>query len=129
MEILKKILSSKTSIALIVVFVLILGLSLAWYLNTRSLEKKISELQKTVDTQDSLIVDLEQELESTRFEVQAVQRGLAALEDFNTRQKEIRDDEDRTKTKILETVTQSDEAKDWWSSDIPTDLLDALMCQ
>lgn len=129
MEILKKILSSKTSIALIVVFVLILGLSLAWYLNTRSLEKKISELQKTVDTQDSLIVDLEQELESTRFEVQAVQRGLAALEDFNARQKEIRDDEDRTKTKILETVTQSDEAKDWWSSDIPTDLLDALMCQ
>jgi uncharacterized coiled-coil protein SlyX len=112
-----------------VVFVLILGLSLAWYLNTRSLEKKISELQKTVDTQDSLIVDLEQELESTRFEVQVVQRGLAALEDFNARQKEIRDDEDRTKTKILETVTQSDEAKDWWSSDIPTDLLDALMCQ
>ena len=129
MEILKKILSSKTSVALIVVFVLILGLSLAWYLNTRSLEKKISELQKTVDTQDSLIVDLEQELESTRFEVQAVQRGLAALEDFNARQKEIRDDEDRTKTKILETVTKSDEAKDWWSSDIPTDLLDALMCQ
>lgn len=129
MEILKKILSSKTSVALIVVFVLILGLSLAWYLNTRSLEKKIYELQKTVDTQDSLIVDLEQELESTRFEVQAVQRGLAALEDFNARQKEIRDDEDRTKTKILETVTQSDEAKDWWSSDIPTDLLDALMCQ
>ncbi len=129
MEILKKILSSKTSISLIVVFVLILGLSLAWYLNTRSLEKKISELQKTVDTKDSLIVDLEQELESTRFEVQAVQRRLAALEDFNARQKEIRDDEDRTKTKILETVTQSDEAKDWWSSDIPTDLLDALMCQ
>lgn len=129
MEILKKILSSKTSIALIVVFVLILGLSLAWYLNTRSLEKKISELQKTVDTQDSLIVDLEQELESTRFEVQAVQRGLSALEDFNARQKEIRDDEDRTKTQILDTVTQSDEAKDWWSSDIPTDLLDALMCQ
>lgn len=129
MEILKNILSSKTSIALIVVFVFILGLSLAWYLNTRSLEKKISELQKTVDTQDSLIVDLEQELESTRFEVHAVQRGLSALEDFNARQKEIRDDEDRTKTQILETVTQSDEAKDWWSSAIPDDLLDALMCQ
>ena len=105
-----------------------LGLGLAWYIQKHSLENKIDSLQKTVDSQTETIVQLEQELKATQFEVQTVENGLVALEDFTSKQKEIRDDADQTKTNVLEAVTQSDENKSWWYSEVPTDLLDALMC-
>ena len=128
MEILAKILSSKTSIAILFILILALGLGLAWNIKTHSLENKIEELKKTVDNQNVVIVNLEQELKLTKFELDTVQKGLLALEDFNSKQKEILDDEDQTKTEIMDVVNQSEEVQDWWSSSVPSDLLDAL-CQ
>ena len=108
---------------------MVLGAVLVWYIQVRSLENKVESLQKIVDNQDTLIVQLGQDLESTRFELQTVKNGLSVLEDFTSKQKEIQKDADQTKSKIFETVYQSDETRDWWSSEVPSDLLNAFMCQ
>ena len=128
MEIIAKIITSKTGISIILIILALLGLVIAWQVKTTSMENKISNLQKTVDTQDETIVQLTRELEEVNFELKTVQKGLTSLEDYTKKEREILEDGDKTKTDLLEAVTTSKENQDWWNTNIPDDLLNALLC-
>lgn len=129
METLIGIITSKKGIAVIVIGAIILALFVAWQVQTSSFEKKILDLQKTVDNQESIIVDLTNELSAINFELDSVKKGLRVLEDYAKKEKEILEDGNKTKTDILETVTSSEENKSWWNTPIPDSLLDSLMCE
>lgn len=106
-----------------------LTLFVVWHIQTNIFEKKISELQKTVDRQNEVIVDLTQELSAVTFELDTVKKSLTVLEDYAKKEKEILEDGNKTKTDILEAVTSSEENKSWWDTPIPESLLDAFVCE
>lgn len=118
-----------TNKRIIIIGVLVLIVGVIWFSQTFFLKKKIEGLEKTVDTQEKTIVQLNQELKLMQFELQTVQKGLVVLENYTKREREVVSRGEETKSKILNVVEQSDESKDWWSSEIPSDLLDALLCK
>lgn len=128
METIVKLISSKTGLVILLIGAILLGLYIAWQIQVHGFEKKIIDLQKTVDTQDSVIVDLTRDLDNMSFELKTVKKGLLILEEYNKKEREILENGDKTKTDILEAVSSSEENQSWWDSPIPDDLLDALLC-
>ena len=128
MELLAKIVTSKTGITILLIGVAILSLYLAWHTQIQSLTNKITSLQKVVDNQNQTIVELETEIGAVKLELQTAQKGIAALEVFTQREKEILQDGNKIKTDILDAVQNSEENQSWWNTPVPDDLIDAILC-
>jgi hypothetical protein len=79
METIVKLISSKTGLVILLIGAILLGLYIAWQIQVHGFEKKIIDLQKTVDKQDSVIVDLTRDLDNMSFELKTVKKGLLVL--------------------------------------------------
>ncbi len=85
-------------------------------------------MQKTIDKQEADIVELENSLRLREYELQLTKNSLQVAQEFMVQERRIREEADETKRELLETVATSEEAKDWWNSLIPDNILDELTC-
>ena len=128
-EILLKIATSKYSFIILVIVVVALALFQgATSCQKKVLENKVEEMQKTIDKQEADIVELENSLRLREYELQLTKNSLQVAQEFMVQERRIREEANETKRELLETVANSEEAKDWWNSLIPDSILDELTC-
>lgn len=128
-EILLKIATSKYSFIILVIVVVALALFQgATSCQKKVLENKVEEMQKTIDKQEADIVELENSLRLREYELQLTKNSLQVAQEFMVQERRIREEADEKKRELLETVANSEEAKDWWNSLIPDSILDDLTC-
>lgn len=129
MEFISALLNTKIAkIIILVIFIVLAVILVIQYLNVKSLEKDIDKLNNTVIEKNSVIDDLNNQLKLRQFEIETLTKGIAIANDYHSKTEEVLNESSNLKTDIIEEAMSNEESKDWWNTEIPTNILDMLTC-
>lgn len=118
LNILKTLWSSKYTLPIILLVILVVSLVLTFYLT--HLKRKVSSLEQEVSS-------LEEVLGEKEAEILYLKKSLTLVESYNDQKEKVIEDASKKKESIAEGL--SEESKDWWNACVPPSVLDSLMCQ
>lgn len=122
-----KFFSSETfSITSLVLIIALITTILVFYIQKQDLNKKIDLLNKTLDTKEEHILELEQQIKMKEFEIQYLQKGMNIAQVYEQEKEKVLQDDTTTKVQVIQTAMSNEENKDWWNTPIPSGILDIL---
>lgn len=122
-----KFFSSETfSITSLVLIIALITTILVFYIQKQDLNKKIDSLNKTLDTKEEHILDLEQQIKMKEFEIQYLQKGMNIAQVYEQEKEKVLQDDTTTKVQVIQTAMSNEENKDWWNTPIPSGILDII---
>ena len=122
-----KFFSSETfSITSLVLIIALITTILVFYIQKQDLNKKIDLLNKTLDTKEEHILDLEQQIKMKEFEIQYLQKGMNIAQVYEQEKEKVLQDDTTTKVQVIQTAMSNEENKDWWNTPIPSGILDII---
>lgn len=125
-----KLLGSKIFSCILLVFVVVAIPIIIWLLIQREcLYSDIEDLTQKVESNENTINDLNDYIKLKEVELQYLKNGMEIVKDYEVKKEKVLENEEISKSQILQTVLSDKEAEDWWNTPIPDNIREYLTCK
>jgi peptidoglycan hydrolase CwlO-like protein len=106
-----------------IAFVVIVASVISIYVYISKLNDTVNEMSVTITNQANDIGLLKSNIESLNKEIESLDSVISVTNDYISSIKQINDDDMSIKQAIYEQVISNEEVKDWFSENLPDDIL------
>jgi peptidoglycan hydrolase CwlO-like protein len=106
-----------------IAFVVIVASVISIYVYISKLNDTVNEMSVTITNQANEIDLLKSNIESLNKEIESLDSVISVTNDYISSIKQINDDDMSIKQAIYERVISNEEVKDWFSENLPDDIL------
>ncbi len=110
-----------------VVFLFIVTAVICSFLYIKHLNEKITDLNVTVAEQKDQIDSLHGQISTLELNIAALHDTISITNSYIESIEQARIEETKVKSSVLQTVVDDPAAKDWYNTELPASLLDALL--
>lgn len=115
-------------LSIFIVLIVLIVLLCIQYFSVKSLEKELDKTQSVLLERESEIDDLNKQLKQRKFEIDTLMKGISIADTYHSKTEEVLNHASDIKTEIINEALSNEESKDWWNTEIPSNILNMLTC-